>query len=216
MPKDEREDEREDGREDDGRDEGNRQRSDAKPNDEMLRRLTDEVTAKVAEQFKSQIAGLDKRVTELTKERDGLKTQLDEKDQASKTVEQQIADLRAERERDRREAQMREKKSMWRTEAVKRRLDETIADVLDSSLSVEDGLKALDALQSNATKTAQEIVNEKLGKQRAPGSGNEPDDEKARNDEDLSFDELVAKEQKELDEAERRANGGEPPGIGIR
>lgn len=141
-------------------------------------KLTAEITAKAAEAataaVKSQIDGLNRRNSEIQKEKEELEKAASEK---ALTVEEQLAAMRADREKDKREmaakeaeASMREKKLQWQAAATKRKLP---ADTfVDPSLSVEDGEKYLDSVRGAFDEQLKTELTAQLGAGWKPGTGN--------------------------------------------
>ena len=124
------------------------------------------------------------------------------------TVEQQLAQMRAQLEKDKREmevkeagALLREKQLQWRASAVKKGLPETT--FVDPSLSVEDGEKYLDTLKTANDEAIKAGINKGLGGGTPPGSGNEPDASKSPDRTGWTDAQYNAEAQKKLDELTR-------------
>ena len=147
-----------------------------------IEKLTAEITAKVTEQlkpaieaeFKSQLDGTNRRNSELEK-------QLEE--QAKKATEQKLTDseriaaieereatAQREREAERREAEKAVKIATWKSEAVARGLPDDTH--VDTTLSLEDGIKYLEGYQAKVQEKITAGINAKLSQSTLPGSGN--------------------------------------------
>ena len=130
---------------------------------------------------KAEIAGLNRKITEVTTANETLTKEKEELQKAASekalTVEEQLAAMRADRETDKREmaakeaeASMREKKLQWQTASTKRNLP---ADTfVDPSLSVEDGEKYLDTIRTALDEQLKTELTAQLGAGFKPGTGN--------------------------------------------
>jgi len=143
--------------------------------------VTKSVTEQMTEQFKSQIDGLNRKVTDEQKE----KATLLEAAKAEKmTVEERLAAVEAREQETKREmdskdraALLREKQLQWKADAAKRNLPDTT--YIDPSLSVEDGQKYLDGLKADLDAAITAGINKGLASGEKPGSGNTADSEPA-------------------------------------
>jgi hypothetical protein len=173
-----------------------------KVDEKMVAQITEQVRAQIEEQFRSQLDGLNRRVTQEQKEKADLTERLREREESGKTVQEQVAALRAEMQEKERVAAMREKRAAWKAEAIKRSLPEDIAEAFDGSLDMETGVKALERLAVAQGDIVNQRVNEKLSGAPKPGAGNTNDEARKRS-EDMSFEELVKAEEKRLRDTER-------------
>lgn len=179
--------------------------------EKMVAQITEQVRAQIEEQFRSQLDGLNRRVTQEQKEKADLAEKLREREESGKTVQEQVAALRAEMQEKERAAAMREKRAAWKAEAIKRSLPEDIADAFDGSLDMETGVKALERIAAAQGEIVNQRVNEKLSGAPKPGAGNTSDEGRKRV-EDMSFEELVKLEEKRLRDVERE-NAQPVPGL---
>ena len=130
---------------------------------------------------KAEIAGLNRKVTEvataneaLTKEKEGLEKAASDK---ALTVEEQLAAMRTDLETGRREALKKEaeaamlaKKLQWQTAATK--LNIPPDTFVDPSLSVEDGEKYLASIRVAFDERMKVEMAAQLGAGWKPGTGN--------------------------------------------
>ena len=187
---------------------------------QLTETVTAAVTEKMTEQFKSQIDGLNRKVTDQEKEKETLV----ETAKAEKmTVEEQLAALRADREADKREmtakdtaATLREKQLSWKAEAVKRNLPDTT--YVDPSLSLEDGVLYLDGFKTALDTSVTDGINKGLASGEKPGSGNTPESEPVVNMDGKSSAEkrtiYLADEQKKLEARQANIAGIATPAPG--
>jgi chromosome segregation ATPase len=119
-----------------------------------------------AEQFKGEIAGLNRRNSELE---NALKTKEDE----TMTVEQQIQQLRDERRADQQASALREKRLTWRAKAAELHIDDpTLVEGIDGTKSLEDGVSYIEKLAETAQNIGKQLANDTLAKAGyKPGSG---------------------------------------------
>ena len=135
--------------------------------------VTKSVTEQMTTQFKSQIDGLNRKVTDQEKEKEALaeaaKAEKLTVEERLEAVEKREQETKREMESKDRAAALREKQLQWDATAAKLRLPKTH---VDPSLSLEDGEKYLTEHRAalDAEKTAE--INEALASGRKPGSGN--------------------------------------------
>jgi len=147
-----------------------------------IEKLTAEITAKVAEQmkpaleaqFKSQLDGTNRRNSELEKQLEEQAKKANEQkltdSERIAAIEEREATAQREREAERRDAEKAVKIATWKSEAVARGLpDDTY---VDSTLSLEDGIKYLEGYQAKVQEKITAGINAKLSQSTLPGSGN--------------------------------------------
>jgi len=139
--------------------------------------VTKSVTEQMTTQFKSQIDGLNRKVTEVEKEKvavaEAAKAEKMTVEERLEAVEKREQETKREMESKERAATLREKQLQWKAEAAKRKLPDTT--YVDPSLSVEDGNKYLDELRATLDGQIKVEINEALASGKKPGSGNVAD-----------------------------------------
>ena len=126
------------------------------------------------EKDKAEKSGLDRRNTELEKLLEDQKKAATEQkltdSERIAAIEEREAIAQREREAERREAEKAVKIATWKSEAVARGLpDDTY---VDTTLSLEDGIKYLEGYQAKVNEKITAAINAKLSQATLPGSGN--------------------------------------------
>jgi len=127
-----------------------------------VEKITAEITEKIQSQFKSEIAGLNRKISELDEEKKSLTEKLATKEQEGKTVEQRIADIERQREQDKRDAALREKRLQLTAEAAKLGIPEEIAQSIDKDLSLDDAVERLHKLSSHYEERLRADINKEI------------------------------------------------------
>lgn len=152
-------------------------------------------------QFKTEIAGLNRKITELQQERERLASELEKEKVGQQTVEQQVAELRAEARKQREEAEQREKRLKWQSEAARLGIPDTLVNRLDPSAPYEEGLEAIVKLNEWHQDRVKADVNKQLADGYKPKSpGDAPDEKKVDTDKlkGLDFHTMAQMSDKEL------------------
>jgi len=149
-----------------------------------------------AQQFKGEIAGLNRRNSELEQ---ALKT----KDEETMTVEQRIEQMQQKMANDQRERELERKRLTWRAKAAELHLDDpTIVEGIDGTKSLEDGVSLIEKLAAVVETRGKTIANDTLAKAGyKPGSGaTDHDDGGAPSDaSSLSFSDLNQMSESQLE-----------------
>ena len=191
-----------------------------------IEKLTADITAAAVEavgaQFKAQLAGSDRKISELTAEKETIeKAKLDE----SLTADEKLANLtkrvetsEREAEASRRAAETEKKVGLIKAEAMKRGLVDNTYKV-DPELSLEDNVKFFDDQVKRIEELATQKANARLVGGTEPGSGNIADTVPTRGAPDMSNMTSAQKKDawvKVIEEREKTAvptGGVLPPGI---
>ena len=138
----------------------------------------EKMKAELSEQFRKEIAGLNRKITELDEEKRALAEQLTTKDNESKSVEQRIADIERQREQDLRDAALREKQLRVSAEAARLGIPEDVAMSLDKSLSFDAAVESLQKLSGHIAEREKALRSQIVNNGYKPGSPGETGTEK--------------------------------------
>jgi len=138
----------------------------------------EKMKAELSEQFRKEIAGLNRKITELDEEKKALAEQLTTKDSESKTIEQRLADIERQREQDLRDAALREKQLRVSAEAAKMGIPEDVAMSLDKSLSFDAAVESLQKLSGHIAEREKALRSQLVNSGHKPGSPGETGTEK--------------------------------------
>jgi len=130
----------------------------------------EKMKAELSEQFRKEISGLNRKITELDEEKRALAEQLTTKDNESKSVEQRIAEIERQREQDLRDAALREKQLRVSAEAARLGIPEDVAMSLDKSLSFDAAVESLQKLSGHIAEREKALRNQIVNNGYKPGS----------------------------------------------